>query len=132
MKDFFDNSEILSVLHGFNPWWSGRALSVPEFKRLAFETCRTYLQDESLRRAVLLSGPRRVGKTTILTQIADRLVRDGISPRAIFYISLDHPLIKLLSVRQILEIYHNSIHPEGEQTFLLFDEIQYSREWETE
>lgn len=132
MKDFFDNSEILSVLHGFNPWWSARALSVPIFKRLAFETCRTYLQDSSLRRAILLSGPRRVGKTTILAQIADGLVRDGISPKGIFYISLDHPLIKLLNVRQILDIYHNNIHPEGEQSFLLFDEIQYSREWETE
>ena len=132
MKDFFDRTEILNVLHGFNPWWSGKPCVVPEFKRLAFETCRVYLEDLSLRRAVLLSGPRRVGKTTILTQIANTLIGTKGNPKCVFYISLDHPLIRLLSVRQILEIYHETIHPQGQETFLLFDEIQYSKEWETE
>lgn len=132
MKDFFDRSEILNVLHGFNPWWSGRPYAVPEFKRLAFETCRSYLVDLSIRRAILLSGPRRVGKTTILTQIANSLIDKGTNPKSIFYISLDHPLIKLLSVRQILEIYHETTYPQGQGCFLLFDEIQYSKEWETE
>lgn len=132
MKDFFDRAEILNVLHGFNPWWSGRPSVVPDFKRLAFETCRSYLEDFSLRRAILLSGPRRVGKTTILSQIANSLVARNTDPKSIFYISLDHPLIKLLSVRQILEIYHETVHPQGQESFLLFDEIQYSKEWETE
>lgn len=132
MKDFFDRSEILNVLHGFNPWWAGRPYTIPEFRRLAFETCLAYLKDTSLRRAILLSGPRRVGKTTILNQVANNLMSSGIDPKAIFYISLDHPLIKLLNVRQILEIYHESILPQGQASFLLFDEIQYSKEWETE
>lgn len=132
MKDFFDRAEILNVLHGFNPWWSGRPSVVPDFKRIAFETCRSYLEDFSLRRAILLSGPRRVGKTTILSQIANILIARNTDPKSIFYISLDHPLIKLLSVRQILEIYHETVHPQGQESFLLFDEIQYSKEWETE
>lgn len=132
MKEFFDRSEIVNVLHGFNPWWSGRSYVVPDFRRLVFETCRSYLADSSLRRAILLSGPRRVGKTTILTQIAASFIQQGTEPKAIFYISLDHPLIKLLSVRQILDIYHESIHPLGQESILLFDEIQYSKEWETE
>lgn len=132
MKDFFDRTEMLNVLHGFNPWWSGKPYVVPDFRRLAFETCRLYLEDFSLRRAILLSGPRRVGKTTILTQIANSLIAKQADPKSIFYISLDHPLIKLHSVRQILEIYHEAIHPQGQTCFLLFDEIQYSKEWETE
>jgi len=132
VKDFFDRAEILNVLHGFNPWWSGRPSVVPDFKRIAFETCRSYLEDFSLRRAILLSGPRRVGKTTILSQIANILIARNTDPKSIFYISLDHPLIKLLSVRQILEIYHETVHPQGQESFLLFDEIQYSKEWETE
>lgn len=132
MKDFFDRTEILNVLHGFNPWWSGRPYTAPDFKRLAFETCSSYLEDSTLRRAILLSGPRRVGKTTILTQIANNLIIKNNDPKSVFYISLDHPLIKLLNLRQILEIYHESIYSSGRQSFLLFDEIQYSKEWETE
>lgn len=132
MKDFFEKQEVLNVLHGFNPWWSGKACVVPDFRRIAFEACRTYLEDTSLRRAVLLSGPRRVGKTTVLQQIADSLVRSGRDPRSILYLSLDHPLIKLLSIRKILSLYTEAVHPQSREAFLLFDEIQYSRAWETE
>ncbi len=132
MTKIFDQSEILSVLHGFNPWWAGKSYSVPEFKRLAFEPCRDYLENEALKRAILLSGPRRVGKTTILLQVADYFIRSGRAPKSIFYISLDHPMIKLLSMQEILAIYYNSVYAKGKAAVLLLDEIQYSKEWETE
>lgn len=132
MKDFFDQAEIATVLNGFNPWWTGKLPHIPDFKRLAYGTCRDFLQNRSLRRAILLSGPRRVGKTTLLQQIAAGFIEDGIEPKSIFYLSLDHPLLKLLSLRDILRIYHETIHPETENAILLLDEIQYSREWETE
>lgn len=132
MKDFFDRSEIVGILHGFNPWWTGRPFPVPEFRRLAYGACRSYLDNPALRRAILLSGPRRVGKTTLLQQIAASLIQEGHDPRAIVYLSLDHPLLKLLSLRDILKLFHDGIHPEGQPTVLLLDEIQYSREWETE
>ena len=103
MRQFFDQAEVLSVLHGFNPWWSGRSYACPGFKRLTFEPCRNYLENTSLRRAVLLSGPRRVGKTTILMQIADYLIKNGNDPKGVFYISLDHPMTKLLSLQKILK-----------------------------
>ncbi len=132
MKELFDRTEVLQVLHGFNPWWSARPNPVPEFKRLAFDACRVYLEDSTLRRAILLSGPRRVGKTTILLQIANHLLSKGLDPKSILYISLDHPLIKLLNLREIMNLYHESVHPQSKETILLFDEVQYSKEWETE
>ena len=132
MKDFFDRSEIIPVLQGFNPWWSDKPCSVPEFRRLAFEASRIYLQDTSLRRAILLSGPRRVGKTTILQQVADDLIQNGQNPKSVLYLSLDHPLLKLLTLRDILALYHESVFPEGQPVVLLLDEIQYSKGWETE
>lgn len=132
MKDFFDRSEIIPVLQGFNPWWSDKPSSVPEFRRLAFEASRIYLNDASLRRAILLSGPRRVGKTTILQQIADDLIQNGQDSKSVLYLSLDHPLLKLLTLQDILALYHESVFPEGQPVVLLLDEIQYSRGWETE
>jgi hypothetical protein len=132
VKELFDRTEALQVLHGFNPWWSGRQNPVPEFKRLAFDACRVYLEDPTLRRAILLSGPRRVGKTTILLQIANNLLSKSLDPKSILYISLDHPLIKLLNLREIMNLYHEAVHPQSKDTILLFDEVQYSKEWETE
>lgn len=132
MKDFLDRSEIINVLTGFNPWWSDRRREVPPFRRLAFDACRRYLENTGLRRAVLLSGPRRVGKTTVLLQMAQALVQKGDDPKSILYLSLDHPLLKLLSLREILSLFHESAYPEGQPATLLLDEIQYASQWETE
>lgn len=132
MNQFLDRTEILSVLNGFNPWWSARPFFVPEFRRLAFGACRDYLENRDLRRAVLLSGPRRVGKTTVLQQIAQALVKQGNDPKSILYLSLDHPLLKLLSLREILGLYHEGTYAGGKPATLLLDEIQYAPAWETE
>ncbi len=132
MESFVDPGEMLSVLQGFNPGWSGRSSSVPAFQRLAYRACRKHLGNETLRRAILLSGPRRVGKTTILQQLAVSEMEQGRDPASIFYLSLDHPILKLLPLRKILSLYHEQVHPEGRPTLLLLDEIQYARDWETE
>ena len=46
--------------------------------------------------------------------------------------SLDHPLLRLLSLREILSLYHETTYADGKPATLLLDEIQYAREWETE
>ena len=130
MGDILDRSELLSVLQGYNPWWGRRPLAVPDFRRIAFQVCRGYLAEPSLRRAIHLSGPRRVGKTTILYQIADALLKDGADPKSICYLSLDHPLLKVFTLPKILKLYHESTYPEGKPAVLLFDEVQYSDDWE--
>ncbi len=130
MTDFIDRGEVLKVLQGFNPWWFGQVLEVPEFRRLAFSVCKKMLEDTKLKRAILLSGPRRVGKTTILQQIARELTQEGTDPKSILYLSLDHPILKLEPIDEILRIYHDTIHPEKEPSFLLFDELQYARDWD--
>jgi predicted AAA+ superfamily ATPase len=125
-------ADVVGVLRGFNPWWTGRPVQVPVFRRLAFEAARSLLRNEALRRAVLLSGARRVGKTTILQQVAAALLAEGREARSILYLSLDHPLLRLASLRQTLDLYHAHVHPVGRPTVLLLDEVQYLRDWQTE
>jgi uncharacterized protein len=134
-----DRDEAIRVLSGFNPWWAGRPFQQEGFRRLAFHACRKYLQDHALKRALLLSGPRRVGKTTILYQLAREALESGLvasgaepDPKSILYLSLDHPLLKLLGLERSLRLYHEAIWPEGQPALLLLDEVQYSRNWGTE
>ena len=128
-----DQNELLGVIRGYNPWWRGEKQDVPRFKRIAYETCLQYLLHPTLKRAVLLAGPRRVGKTTVLRQIANDLVFGEDSqrmPPSILYLSLDNPLVKLSSLPELLRLYHETIHPEGQPTVLLLDEVQYCRDWD--
>ena len=46
------------------------------------------------RQIILLEGPRRVGKTSIIFHVIQALIDKGINPTHIIYISLDDPLIK--------------------------------------
>lgn len=130
MDSFFDLEQVFEVLDGFNPWWTGRRTAVPAYKRLAYHTCRRYLAEPALKRAVLLSGARRVGKTTVLLQVADAMVGEKEDPRSILYLSLDHPLVKLLTLPELLRLYHERVQPEGAPATLLLDEVQYSRDWD--
>lgn len=127
---FLDIEDILRALYVFNPWWTEIPLKAPSFRRLAFDACLRYLLDPKVERGVLISGPRRVGKTTILLQLASKLLADGHDPRSIVYLSLDHPVLKLLSIEEVIEIYNNRIWPRGQSAFLLLDEVQYSRDWD--
>jgi len=132
LASIVDKSEILGVLQGFNPWWRGSSFQTPAFQRLAFQACLEFLLDETLKRAVLLSGPRRVGKTTILHQIAKFLLSEGVPAKSILYVSLDHPILKLMHFSDVLKTFHEFIQPENASIFLLLDEIQYAGDWATE
>jgi predicted AAA+ superfamily ATPase len=118
MVEFVNKSKVLKVIRGYNPWWDGGSTGAPKFTRLAFHACVQYLSYPTLRRAILLSGPRRVGKTTVLQQVVDHFVASGQPPKSLFYVSLDHPLLKLVTLPKILRLYHESIHPAGKPATL--------------
>lgn len=98
-------------------------------KRFAYKEAMRWLENTSVRRFVLLSGARRVGKTTILYQMIQSLLEKGIQPKSIMYISFDHPILKFYSVEEIVEIYTSNIYSE-EKSWFFFDEIQYADDWE--
>jgi len=126
------HENILKVLIAFNPWWKSGSVR-PEFsktyKRFAFHETIKVLSRESIRRTVILTGARRVGKTTILYQTIESLLKSGIAPQKIVFISLDHPLFKLCKLNEILDCYHENIYGD-EDCYYFLDEIQYAADWD--
>src|SRR5262245_15934815 len=99
---------------------------------MAYQNSKKLLEDATLRRAVHLSGPRRVGKTTILLQLVEALLGEGRDSPSLVYLSIDHPILKLLTLPEVLRLYHENIYPEGKPVVLLLDEVQYEENWELE
>ena len=87
------------------------------------------LKDESLRRTVVLTGARRVGKTTIQYQMIEALLASGVAPQKIVFISMDHPMLKLSQFQDVLDCYHENIYAE-QDVYYFFDEIQYAQDWD--
>ena len=123
---------ILKILRAFNPWWTTG--QVPQaflrtYRRFAYDEAMKRLDQRAIRRTVVLTGARRVGKTTIEYQMIDTLLQRGISPGQIVFISLDHPMLKLSNLSDILDCYHENVWPT-QNVYYFFDEIQYASGWD--
>lgn len=132
MPSLFSEAEVLRVLQGFNPWWSGRHVSINPFRRAAFTACLKHVKGTRMRTVLLLSGMRGAGKTTLLLQIAHELVTKGDDPRGVLYLSVEHPIFATLPLNEILRIYRSTIHPEPRPAVLLLDEVHYARDWDAQ
>ena len=126
------DEQVIKVLRQYNPWWrnpvSIKEESKPQ-KRLAYFEALKMIKHKTLRRFAVLSGARRVGKTTIMYQIIENLIDEGINPRNILYVSFDNPIVKLVNVEKVLSIYE-SLYPIEGVRYIFFDEIQYTEHWE--
>lgn len=122
---------ILRLLFSYNLWWQTGSMQ-KEFnkpmKRFAYQEAMNSLKRTDIRRLVVLCGARRTGKTTIMYQIISSLLTEGVNPKNILFLSFDHPLLKLCSMDQILEVYKTNVSSD-EEVYCFFDEIQYAENW---
>lgn len=124
--------QLLKVLRAFNPWWTTGSVHpdfTKKYRHFAYYEAIKRLDQTDLRRTVVLTGTRRVGKTTIQYQMIDTLLKRGVSPQRIVFISMDHPMLKLSGLNDILECYHENVWA-GHDCYYFFDEIQYASDWD--
>ncbi len=122
-------NEIEDALFFYNPWWLKKIPSylIKEYKRDTFYKIEKYLD---INRIIVIKGPRRVGKTTIMYQMINNLLKQ-VKPVQILYISFEDP--KLTDFDKILDFYQNRILKTGLdkiQTYLFLDEVQYLENWQ--
>lgn len=81
----------------------------------------------------VLVGQRRVGKSYLLRQIADKLIKQGVAPQNIFYLNKEFTNFDFISnykdLEQLVRIYKDQINPKG-KIYLFIDEIQNIEGWE--
>lgn len=123
---------ILKVLSAYNPWWKTGTVNrqlAKTYKRLAFYDAMRLLDEQQIRRTVVLTGTRRVGKTTIQYQMIEELLNRGVPPQKIIFVSMDHPMLKLSGFNDILDCYHENIY-SNQDVYYFFDEVQYAQDWD--
>jgi predicted AAA+ superfamily ATPase len=125
-------ADLIPILAQFNPWWRNESISdLPTWKRAAFNELLNWVVNPPALRAVMLSGARQVGKTTLILQIIDQLIKDGVNPKNIIYVTFDHPILKLAGLQSVLEAWRE-LEPKGEGLeYLFLDEAQVVRDFGT-
>lgn len=118
-------------LEEFNHWWTEKSVD-PEFaphtRRDLYDRVR---EDLGRRQVQVLLGLRRVGKSTILFQLADYLIGSGKNPLHILYCSFDEPELQEKRIGEILREYSRltGVDCRKERIYLMLDEVQKSRNW---
>ncbi len=100
-------------------------------EKIFFHELLNWVVKPPAHRAVMLSGPRQVGKTTLLLQIIDELIKGGVPSANILYATFDHPIFKLAGLDAVLEAWRE-LEPKAEGAeYLFLDEAQFIRDFGT-
>ncbi len=118
-----------------NPWWE-REEDIDRSYRDLPE--RAYLkpfialtENRAVRRAIILMGPRRVGKTVIIHQTIRHLLRAGVPGKRILFLSLETPVYTDTALETfVLRFIERFAHDFEATLNVFFDEIQHLKDWE--
>ena len=127
------------ILAPYNLWWQGHDgafTGIPAFRRDVFD--ELYADVKQLPQMVSVTGPRRVGKSTLLQQCIQQLIQDAPDPQAqadrIVYFSMEDPGLDLPGVDR--DKFFNDLVATAVKasktgtTYLFLDEIQRFPRWE--
>lgn len=128
----FDRKILLKRISDDNTWWTDA--SIPfygEFsKRRYYDGFYQLVSQSFPHRAVVLMGPRRVGKTVLMYQAIQNLINLGVPASKILYFSLDTPIYTNMALEELIVEGLSINNIPIEDCYIFFDEIQYLKNWE--
>ncbi len=118
-------------LSELNHWWTEKSVRgkfVPPTHRDLFQEVK---KDAGRRQTQVITGIRRTGKSTILFQLIDGLIKGGANPLHILYCSFDEPALQEKSIEDIMKEYSRltDIDHKKESIYLFLDEVQKAKNW---
>ncbi len=110
-----------------NTWWKTGTISkekAKEYLRFIFKEIKDLVK---YRQIIILTGLRRVGKTTLMYQIIKELLKK-IKSEKILYFSFDEKVVEPI---EILKEYGKltDVNWKEEKIYVFFDEIQRLKDW---
>jgi len=116
------------LLFQYNPWWENKKILPNIVDRPVY----TAVLQENLknRHIILLTGLRRVGKTTLMKLLIKKLINSGTDAKTILYVSLDDYLLKDKNLTDILNEFKKlHILKYDDKIYVFFDEITYIKDY---
>lgn len=123
-------ADIRARIERDNPWWANQnyiATEASSQRRVYFDSFKQLALNFKVKRATILLGPRRVGKTFMLKQIIAEAIAEGIDRSCVLYVSIDTPIYSGISLEKFITLM---LSQNNEQKIVIFDEIQYLRDWQ--
>ncbi len=127
-----NKENLATVLLINSPWLTGKSFGIRElYPQARFQlSALTKTLVAKQRRHVIVTGLRRVGKTTLMKHAIDWLLSEGVPPGNIFYIPCDHPLVESAEIPDIIDAIETNFSPQN-PWYLFIDEVHLTTNWNT-
>lgn len=120
-----------------NPWWEEsfnieRDIKLLELAGLKYKYQHPLLKEFPIKKDAVLTlrGPRRIGKTTLIKQIVQKLINNNIPRDHIFYFPCD----RIVDFNELFFLTQNYIDEKrvesDKRLFLFLDEISFVNQWQ--
>jgi len=114
----------------FNEWWATKKVKpslLKPYKRPLFFKIRKYMKN---RQIVLITGLRRVGKTTLMYQLIHGLLNNKTNSINIIYFSFDE---EIADFHDLIKTYEEKVLKkkiQNERIYIFLDEMQKCENWQ--
>ena len=130
------DEDILRVLYNHNPWWVKKPIPKSKLKTFKRRDYYKIIPQIDLESILALIGARQVGKTTLLYQIIEELLKRTL-PENVLFVELDDPYlhISLENLDRIFSVYSTNIlkkefDANEEKIYIILDEVQSLKNWQ--
>lgn len=127
-----ESKALKESLYFYNPWWETGRVPVDLIKDYHRPVIQKLFSFLPVDRVLVLKGPRRTGKTTILYQIIHRLLTNGIAAADILFLSFDDMKLRI-DLDEILKAYqeiNKRLIKEGRPVYVVLDEVHFLENWQ--
>ena len=120
-------NDIGTILASWNPWWEDGTVprDLHGVPRDLVNEARALLEAGEV---LTLLGVRRSGKSTILYQMIDRLLSEGVGPENVLFMDFEDPRATALTVGDVIGAWRQVKDPRG-VAYAFLDEVQASEGW---
>ncbi len=112
----------------WNQWWESRKVS-KELQGRKRQEYKELLDSINVNEITVITGIRRCGKSTLMYQMIDNLLKKGVKPENILFVNFEDKKLLKDTLDDIYSAYRNEMNLE-EKAYIFLDEIHKRKEWE--
>ena len=113
----------------WNPWWEDKD-PVKELKGMDRPEYTQLLGSIEIKEITIITGIRRSGKSTLMYQMIDNLLKRKIDPKQILFVNLEDKKLTEDNLEDIYESYREILN-QDKKAYIFLDEIHKRKGWES-
>lgn len=119
----------IKKLNEWNPWWENKKL-IKELKGKPRPQYGNLINSIKIKEITIITGVRRSGKSTLMYQMIDNLLKKRIDPKQILFVNLEDKKLTKDTLDDIHESYRENINID-KKAYIFLDEIHRKEGWES-